>query len=187
MAKNIYRSALRSKRLLREAFVELLREKDYARITVTELVERADLNRSTFYAHYNDISNLMSELVAEVSDGLFQVLQSAVNSDFLHHPETTLEMLGKLLDGERRLYRSIGASQQSNAFMDEMQHVVAKRMQEELGRTPGFDPTGLTAFLSGGIVTLYRLWLDGGMGNVGVEEVNRLAAIYVKAVGNVLG
>ena len=50
-----YRSAIRSKRMIKQAFLSLIKEKDISKITVTELVERADLNRATFYAHYPDI------------------------------------------------------------------------------------------------------------------------------------
>ena len=186
MAKNPYRSALRSKRLLREALVALLQEKDYSRITVTELVERADLNRSTFYAHYNDISDLMGEIVADVSDNLFAVLQSAFSGGFLQHPEPTLELLGNMFSSERELYRSIGTSRQSDAFMEELRFIVGKRMQEELGRTLGSDPRGIASFITGGVLTLYRSWLDGSMGDVDAGVPNALAAKYIKAVGSVL-
>ena len=47
-----YRSAVRSRENIRKAYVELIHEKGTIEITVKELVERADVNRSTFYAHY---------------------------------------------------------------------------------------------------------------------------------------
>ena len=60
-----YRSAVRSRRLIRSAFLELLREKAYEKITVTDIVTRADINRSTFYAHYPDVRGLVEEIVGE--------------------------------------------------------------------------------------------------------------------------
>ena len=47
-----YRSAIRSRRMIREAYTVLLKEKDLSKITVTDIVNRADINRATFYAHY---------------------------------------------------------------------------------------------------------------------------------------
>ena len=47
-----YKSALKSKKLIKNAFSELLQKKDFEKITVTEIVNRAGLNRGTFYAHY---------------------------------------------------------------------------------------------------------------------------------------
>lgn len=49
------RSSRRSRRMIRQAFEERLREREFSKITVIDIVERADLNRPTFYAHYPDI------------------------------------------------------------------------------------------------------------------------------------
>lgn len=46
-----YRSAIRSRRMIREAYTVLLKEKDLSKITVTDIVNRADINRATFYVN----------------------------------------------------------------------------------------------------------------------------------------
>ena len=56
------RNAIRSRRMICEALVALLCEKEIDNITVTELVERADLNRSTFYSHYNNMMDVLEEM-----------------------------------------------------------------------------------------------------------------------------
>ncbi|MBQ9733551.1 MAG: TetR family transcriptional regulator, partial [Clostridia bacterium] len=57
-----YRSALRSRRLIRDAFLALMQENGSAKMTVTEIVRRADINRATFYAHYSDVQAVISEI-----------------------------------------------------------------------------------------------------------------------------
>ena len=52
------RRAVRSKRLILGALRELLLEKGYKKITVTDIVERADIGRATFYAHFEDKEDL---------------------------------------------------------------------------------------------------------------------------------
>lgn len=54
-----------SKKVLREALFELMREKDINKITVKELCERADVNRSTFYAYYTDIYDLHKKIIKD--------------------------------------------------------------------------------------------------------------------------
>ena len=44
-----------------KAFLELLEQKDFAYITVKEICERAGVNRSTFYLHYETVADLLSE------------------------------------------------------------------------------------------------------------------------------
>ncbi|HSB02983.1 MAG TPA: TetR/AcrR family transcriptional regulator, partial [Anaerolineales bacterium] len=57
------RRSQRTRHLLSEAFVELLRKKGYNAITVSDIIERADIGRSTFYSHYRDKDDLfVSEL-----------------------------------------------------------------------------------------------------------------------------
>ena len=60
------RNALRSKRLIREAFFALLKEKELEKITVRLIADRADVNRSTYYAHYQDIQELVDEIGDEI-------------------------------------------------------------------------------------------------------------------------
>lgn len=56
-----------SKMLLRNAMLTLLREKKTVnKITVRELCETAELNRSTFYAHYNEPQDLLNEITAQL-------------------------------------------------------------------------------------------------------------------------
>lgn len=44
-----------------EAFLELIEKKDFAYITVKEICEKAGVNRSTFYLHYETVGDLLSE------------------------------------------------------------------------------------------------------------------------------
>src|SRR5262245_24998643 len=53
------RRTRRTRQLLREAFLSLLKNKRYEDISVQEIIEQADVARSTFYAHYADKQDLM--------------------------------------------------------------------------------------------------------------------------------
>lgn len=65
-----------TKRLLRESLLELLHEKPVDHITVKELCECAELNRSTFYAYYTDVSVLYEEMGNELADALLEHIQT---------------------------------------------------------------------------------------------------------------
>lgn len=73
--KNNQRTRL-SKILLKNALMDLLSEKgSVTKISVRELCERADLNRSTFYAHYSEPNELLEEVEAELLDATREHLQ----------------------------------------------------------------------------------------------------------------
>lgn len=49
--------------LMDEAFVLLLEKKDFEYITIKEVCEKAGVNRSTFYLHYENMNDLLSEVI----------------------------------------------------------------------------------------------------------------------------
>lgn len=62
--------------LLKNALMDALKEKDSVnKVSVRELCERADLNRSTFYAHYNEPKDLLEELENELLQSTEEHLQ----------------------------------------------------------------------------------------------------------------
>lgn len=65
--QKVDRRVLYTKMFLREALLELMREKPIAKITTTELCQRAGINRNTFYTHYQSVE----ELLASIEDELF--------------------------------------------------------------------------------------------------------------------
>lgn len=54
---------VRTRQLLREALVALLREKDFEVITVQDIADRATVNRATVYAHYQDKYDLLADAI----------------------------------------------------------------------------------------------------------------------------
>lgn len=67
---------------MRDALMDLLAERPLARISVKELCERADVNRSTFYAHYENID----ELLRDVEDDTIAWVKGALD-DILSQPD----------------------------------------------------------------------------------------------------
>ena len=63
-----------TKQLIKESLAELMKEYPISRISVKMLCEAADINRSTFYAHYTDIHDLMRQIQKEVVSELEQYI-----------------------------------------------------------------------------------------------------------------
>lgn len=52
-----------------------MQEKEFSKISVTDIVNEADLNRSTFYAHYPDVRGVIEEFEDQVIDNMMLVLK----------------------------------------------------------------------------------------------------------------
>lgn len=68
-----------TRRAIQDAFIDLLREKPLGQITVSELCERADVNRSTFYAHYSSLQDLLHTIENETIDWVSHALEEMSN------------------------------------------------------------------------------------------------------------
>ena len=63
-----------------EAFLELLERKDFAYITVKEICEKAGVNRSTFYLHYETIGDLLNESMQYMSSQFLTYFKASTRS-----------------------------------------------------------------------------------------------------------
>lgn len=73
MGKKTDQRVIRTKNAIRNAFLELLEEKDFDDITVRDLTTRAEINRGTFYVHYKDKNELMDECQQEIMRGMSDI------------------------------------------------------------------------------------------------------------------
>ena len=58
----------RTKKLLKSGFASLMKEKEFKDIRVKDITDLVDLNRGTFYLHYNDTYDLLEKIENEVLD-----------------------------------------------------------------------------------------------------------------------
>lgn len=163
MAKAEYRSAIRSKKLINDALADLLIEKPLDKITVTDVVSRADINRGTFYAHYKDIPDVVDHLIEKT----FSVIREAMISTSVTeiNPEhTLLSTIQAILEEDISFYRKILNSNAATIMQERLVAVVSEFMLEHMEQFyPGKQEESQIAirFCAGGLSNLYRDWFSG--------------------------
>lgn len=55
-----------TRQTIRETLLELMQEKEFRHVTVTEVCKRAELNRGTFYLHYLDLNDVLDDILTEL-------------------------------------------------------------------------------------------------------------------------
>ena len=73
----------RSQKLLFGALINLIREKDYDSIAVTEITERADLARVTFYQHFNNKDALLLSSLDTLFESVAEEMRQFSRQDLL--------------------------------------------------------------------------------------------------------
>ncbi|MNK27322.1 Bacterial regulatory protein, tetR family [compost metagenome] len=91
MEEIVDRRIIRTKQMLREALMELIEQNGYDGISVSQLTEKAGLNRGTFYLHYRDLQDLLDKCADYMLEGWLNVMRNfnpleAQNSKYLNEP-----------------------------------------------------------------------------------------------------
>lgn len=155
------RRSQRTRRLLSEALVELIPEKGYSAITVSDLIERANIGRSTFYSHYRDKDDLFASETDRVIEALSQHISNP--EEFPYFPSLGLfQHVGEAYD----LYKALVWSAGIEAFIKHMQKSLSQRIEHGLQKSgKEFDlPIAILAnFIAASFLTLLKWWLENKM------------------------
>ena len=129
--KKEYRNSARTKRMIRKAFVELLGERrGISDISVSELAERADIAKSTFYNHYDDIYSVAEEMFDELVTGLEGIIDAMgadAKSDYRLYVMSCFEFLKQ----NEETYRKVIFSPDVRLFTDKIKYVIFHRIMSK--------------------------------------------------------
>lgn len=162
------RRARRSRRLLKESLLELMKQKTFAEISVRDVTDEADMNRATFYLHYSGTA----ELLHSVEEDLLAELQALVDA---HMQETVAigsvaPVFEPVLDfaiEHRETCTVLFSSSEASGFFQSIQQLVQEN-GAPLVRT-WFRPADprltdyLLNFLAWGFIGLLSEWFEKGM------------------------
>ncbi|MCI1665497.1 MAG: TetR/AcrR family transcriptional regulator [Atopobiaceae bacterium] len=184
MALTLNRNALRSIRLLKEAFLRLIVEKPYEQISVSDVTREADLNRGTFYAHFDNMDDLLRSTMDDLSEGISRLMDQALDEGFLTDPMPVLERISGYLGNDQVLYQKIISSTSVEPFINSLREMFRDKMREYLAREGGgtderYDLVS-TEYLTSGVLGVYRSWLTGDFGDATADDVNRYLCGLVK-------
>lgn len=70
--EKVDRRVKRTRQFLKDALISLIKEKKFDSVSVTDIVRHSNINRSTFYAHYQDKEELMACIIDELVHGMIQ-------------------------------------------------------------------------------------------------------------------
>lgn len=182
MAKAEYRSSIRSKNLIKKALANLLHEKEMSKITVSDIIRKADISRGTFYAHYPDVHGVAEQIEQEELKKLidfvdrFGINSIAVNSaDFIK--EICL-YISKDIDYYRMLIESNILNNFISRIIDIYYDITLEKLVEEGGSREDADT--YLSFVSNGARSVLMYWISGNI-SCSVDEISDKLGKYLTA------
>lgn len=112
-----YKSSIASKKQLKTAFAELLYQTPKEKITVTKIIDKAGVSRSTFYAHYRDIDDLFSSIIREEAEKIVKIVKKPGLSNLYLEPRPVLCSIADLIAADANYYKTLYLSDKSGEFI----------------------------------------------------------------------
>lgn len=157
------RRVRRTQQAIKGAFLELLGEKPMDRITITELAQAADINRKTFYAHYENVQAVMASVENDIVNHFMEVITEQDLISFLSHPYPVLQRLATSMQENLEVSRRIFATGIASTLLETTREKINDRMaalfQDSFHLSP---PTQgyVVSFLTGGLFSAFAAWVQ---------------------------
>ncbi len=154
------------------AFIALLSQKEFGQITVGEIIDRADVGRATFYAHFETKDFLLKELCEELFCHIFD---AASNEETVHRhifacdaPDSVFLHLFQHLQKNDNNILGLLSSQNNELFLryfrTGLQRLAASQLPIFEGRKDGKLPDGFWVnHIASVFVETVGWWIDNGM------------------------
>jgi AcrR family transcriptional regulator len=171
MAKNEQdRRVQRTRRLIQDALIELILEKGYEAVTVQDILDRADVGRSTFYAHYTDKDALLRSrfegLLAALEEHAQQVFDLSSGKPTAAASRVNLPLLIlKYIEHEHRLFTALIGKNGGTTHIAYLRTVLLKYTQPILqsitkASLSAWELEAIAQYMTSSFLALIVWWLD---------------------------
>ena len=154
---------IKTKNLLYQTLIELMKDKTFEEIKVSDICSKAMVNRSTFYAHYEDKYELLLDFINNLKEEL--VIELNKNENNLNTREYYIKLISLFLDhieNKKNIYNSIMINNRNSIMMDILLSVVNDDILNKI-KSNDIDtkvPSDIIAkFYLGGVINLGVEWL----------------------------
>ena len=178
-----YKSAKRSRKMIRTAFAKLMLEKEVDKITVTDIVKEADLNRGTFYAHYQTPSDVLVEIENEIMDNLLEFISEVSCVNFFQNPLPVMIKINHYLQEDIDYFKMLSQSSDLEQFLYRLKKLLVTYMENDENISKKIKDTRTFEvcifFISGGIIELYKRWFHDELSGMTLEELAHYASKFI--------
>lgn len=183
--KSSHKNAARSRYLIKQAFAQLTNEKDLQKITVTDIVERANISRGTFYAHYLDVYDLCVAIQKNAIETIDSAIEEMGIENILHDPTEATVRGMKFLDMNKTYFKLFVTSSFSDSLVDRIINRIEDKFTERIGEVfPANEKNELEFFVCyilGAYKNIILYWFKHTTEMTSDQCAQELAKLYMKA------
>ncbi len=182
--KSEYRNSVRSRSLIRSALLSLMQEKEFSKITVTDIVTRADINRGTFYAHFRSPEDVLAKIQHDFFSGIESLFNDISPMTLVMEPFPVLTRVSEYIMQDKIYYQNLLVVTDKTMLLDRYVKQLTEYLSpDEILRNVKNKNEYMTAlyFLISGTISLYLEALRSE-DNVSIQEIPSIVTKYVNAI-----
>jgi len=131
----------RTRGMLGDALIALIEERGYDDITIQDIADRANISRATFYLHYRDKDELLTDRLAAVYAEIVESMNLTLTlEDMRWNGQSPAITTFTHTQAHRRLYHALRQSRNSNLAIDQLTGVMAQLIEAMIVRNYGPQP-----------------------------------------------
>ncbi len=165
-----------TRKAIKSSFMKLLNEQPLSKISVKSIVEECGINRNSFYYHFSDIPALIEEIVKENFDALINKYPSITSIEACLN-----EAFRYILENKRailHIYKSVNREVFEAHLMRFCEYIVTTYLETVFNASVGeADQKMIVRFLKCELFGIYIDWLNAGMPEDSIKEVNRMLSV----------
>ncbi|WP_163972065.1 TetR/AcrR family transcriptional regulator [Oceanobacillus halotolerans] len=165
MSEKLDRRKKYTRHVLKNSLIQLLAKKPITSITVKEICELADINRSTFYTHYADHYDLLDKIEEEITEDMNEYLSSYRFTI----EEESLQMTQKLLEyitQNKFMFQTLLNKNGDPTFEQRLMHIAQRFMMNSWRNGNDVDELYLrylSTFVVSGAINVIKDWIENDM------------------------
>lgn len=178
----IDRRVERTRNAIINAFKEMIIEKDFKEITIKELAERANINRKTFYLHYESMEEILFDLTLEISDQLFEILieKGFFNSDSLNI-DILIESIDTIINDNYELAKKLVSANSYRFFARNVKDLVKDSFIRKVKKKVALSEYMMNLvgdYIASGLSKLLKDWFEDP-GNLSSKDIAKVASSLI--------
>ena len=177
MEKKTDRRIRKTKAQLRAGLAKLMQTKSLKEITVKELVEEVDINRSTFYLHYTDIYQMLESIETELQEEIKSIIENHPAGSYYEKSFPFIEEIFEVLAANREICNALLGPNGDMAFVHRIEEIISRHSLHVLSATCKISLKDIKyayAFCLTGCVGMVKTWLNAQDETTSAKEMAEL-------------
>lgn len=188
MERKLDRRVIKTKKAIRNAFIDIISYKNIDDITIKEIADKADVDRKTIYNYYRGVYDIVDEFIEDTIHTFDEILIDIDTSNILENPMLIFNSLNEIINNNYELFSSIINNSNNVKLRDQLtlslkEYVKNQLLSLKLPLKNTKDLDIAINFTCSGIISTYEEWFKDKSKNSLEEISNIVGEIILNGIG----